>query len=159
MLRCKQFSQRPDVIGQSAFHRGCDPQRLVYPAKVVVCEVQGTRSFQVVQLLREAIGQSSKSADRHSHSQVLPLHVTGGYMAQIRSSVTYFNYGLYHRGRRVSSRRVVLPVIAVQLYQLGKIGLTSEYVLHSLAVEVESIGRDLKAMLHCDSVTKRCEEL
>jgi nicotinic acid mononucleotide adenylyltransferase len=41
------------VIGQPRFHRWRHSQRLVYPAEIVICEVQGTRGFQVVQRTRE----------------------------------------------------------------------------------------------------------
>jgi hypothetical protein len=41
------------VIGQPRFHRWRHSQCLVYPAEIVIREVQGTRGFQVVQRTRE----------------------------------------------------------------------------------------------------------
>jgi hypothetical protein len=159
MLRCDQFGNRPYVISNSRFHRWRHAQSLVYPAKVVVGEMQRAGRFQIVQLFRKRIRQSGKSTDCLSHRHVLSLHKTRRDMPHIGASVTYFYYCLYHRSRRIPSRRVVLSVITIQLYQLGKISLTGEYLFHSALVKVEAIRRDLEAVTFRDSVAKRSQEL
>lgn len=83
MLRCKQFSQRPNVVGQSSLHRGSDPKGLVYPAQVVVREMQRTRGLQIVQLLREGIRQTSEAPDGLANGHVLAFNVAGAHVARI----------------------------------------------------------------------------
>jgi hypothetical protein len=53
----------------------------------------------------------------------------------------------------------VLPVIAVQLYHLREVGLSSENVLDSLPVKVESVSRDLEAVLWRDTAPQIRKEL
>src|ERR1035437_422066 len=45
------FLNSPDVICDSRFHRGCDPQRLMYPAEVVVKKIDRQHVLVVLQLL------------------------------------------------------------------------------------------------------------
>jgi hypothetical protein len=52
----------------------------------------------------------------------------------------------------------VLAVIAVQLYQLGKVGLSREHVLNTLAVEVKSIRRKLKTVFLCNTIAERSQK-
>ena len=44
-LRCKQFSESPDMVGNSCFHTGRNPQTCVYPAEVIVRKMEGNRRF------------------------------------------------------------------------------------------------------------------
>ena len=43
----QKLPQSPNVIGQSSFHCWCHAQRFVYPAEVVIREVQGASGFVV----------------------------------------------------------------------------------------------------------------
>ena len=45
MRSSDQLREIPHVIGELGFHRACDPQSLVNPAKVVVVEVQVVRGL------------------------------------------------------------------------------------------------------------------
>ena len=49
----------------------------MYPTEVIVHVVQGDGRYVVLNLLRKPIGQSGKSAHRHSHCEVLALYITG----------------------------------------------------------------------------------
>ena len=70
-----------------------------------------------------------------------------------------FNYRLNHRSRGVPTRRIVLAMIAIELYHLCEVGLSRKNVLDSFPIEVESISCDLEAMLLSDPLTKHREEL
>ena len=159
MLRCEQFSDGPHVIGEAAFHRRSHAKALVYPAEVVIGEMQGARGFQIIQFLRESVGKASKAPNRLAHREILALYETGGDAAHIWASIAYFYYCLNHRSGRVASSGVVLPVISVQLYHLGKVSLSGKNVLNIFPVEVESIGCDLDAVFFRHPVAKRSEEL
>ena len=49
------FSDLPDVVGDSGFHRRGYSQALVNPAKVVVHEVEGDGVLEVLDLLGETV--------------------------------------------------------------------------------------------------------
>ena len=159
MLRCKQFSQSPNVVSQLRLHRGSTAECLVYSREVVVREVQRTRSLKIIQLLRERIGQARESANGLPNRHIGSFHVAGGYVARVWPSVAYLDYGFYHRRRRVFASTVVLAVVAIEFYHLREVGLSSENVLNSLAVEVESVSRDLEAMFRRDAISQACKEL
>jgi len=112
----------------------------MYPAKVVIREMQSARGLEIVQLLGIAKGQSCKPLDGLTHREVLPLHIASGDVPHVWPSITYFYYRFHHRGGRISACRVVLAIVAIYLYHLREVGLSCEYVLNSLAVEVEPIG-------------------
>jgi len=40
LRRIEQFSNRPNVIRQTRFHRGCDSEARMNAAEIVVCEVR-----------------------------------------------------------------------------------------------------------------------
>lgn len=74
-LSCKQVSQRPNVSGDTAFHRGRTTDRRMNPAKVVVRKVQRERRFQVFPLLTKTKTQPRESSHRGSDIQVLSFNV------------------------------------------------------------------------------------
>src|SRR5271157_1601665 len=96
----------------SCFHRGCHAKRFVYPAEIVIREVQRASGFVIIQLFAESIGQPRKAPDRHANREVLPLDVAGGDVARVWASIAYLDYGLYHRRGRIAPSSVVLPIIA-----------------------------------------------
>ena len=116
-------------------------------AKVIVGEVQSARGLEIVELFGVGIRQACEAANRHSHIQILPFNEARRDVTAIRPTVADLYYRLYHRSRRVAPRRFVLPVIAVYLYQLGKVGLPGEYSFYALAVEREAVRCQLKAVL------------
>ena len=65
------------MVGKASFHRGCNAERLVDPAKVVIGEVQGNLGFQILQLFRESIRQPGEPARQHSDGQILALDIAG----------------------------------------------------------------------------------
>lgn len=147
------------MVGEAGFHRWRDPQGLMYPAEIVVGKMQSTTSFQIVQLLRERIGQAREASDRLANRHILALDVACAYVARVRTPVAYLDYGFYHRCGRVPSSGVVLPVVTIQLYHLCEVGLSSKHIFNALAVEVEAVCRDLYAVLWRDAITQAGKEL
>ena len=72
----------------------------------------------IVQLLTESVGQPREAADCHANREILVLDIAGADVARVGASIAYLDYRLYHRSGRVASSGVVLPVIAVYLYDL-----------------------------------------
>jgi hypothetical protein len=158
MLRCKQFGNIPHVVSQSSFHGWSDTKRLVYPAKIVIGEVQRTRGLEIVQLLAESVRQPSEPANRHPHVQILPLNVAGADVTRVRPTVPYLDYGFDYLPWRVAAFGVMLPVIAVQLYHLSEVRLPCEYILDATAVEVEAVSRKLEAVFFRDAAMQVIQE-
>jgi hypothetical protein len=155
----KQFPQAPDVVCDFRFHCRGHAQRLVYPAKIVVGEMQGTSGLEVVQFLAKGIRQPRESADRLAHGHILPLYVTGRDVPHVRASITYFYNRLDHWGRGIATSGVVLTVVAVELYHLSEVRLSRKHILNAFLVKVEPVCADLKAVLFSDSIAKASEEL
>jgi hypothetical protein len=63
------------MIRNSRLHRWCHLQGPMYSQKIVVCEVQRKRRFQIGQLLTERIRESGEAPYGHAHRQVLPLDI------------------------------------------------------------------------------------
>ncbi len=72
------------MIANPCFHRWCYAQRLVNPAEIVVHVMERHGVLQILQFLRECIGQTGKPAHRHTHREILPLDVAGGNMVVVR---------------------------------------------------------------------------
>lgn len=130
----------------------------MYPAKIVVGEMQLTGCFQIIELLRKSIGQPRKTADCLPHRKVLPFDETGRDVAHVWPPIPYFYYRLYHRRWRVPTSAVMLSVVAVYLYQLCEVCLSRKNIFHAFAVEVKPIGRDLQAMFGGHTVAKGRQE-
>jgi len=131
----------------------------MYATEIVVGKMQSASSFQIIEFLRKGIRQSRKTPDCHSEGEVASLDETSRDVARVGPSIAYLDYRLYHRRRRVPSSRVVLPIIAVQLYHLREVGLTSEHVLDAFPVEMESVSRDLETVFWRDSVSQTGKKL
>ena len=63
----------------------------MYPAEVVVHVMQGDGRYVVLDLLGKSIGQPGKPAHRHSHCEVLPLHVAGVDVLRVRRAHDRYN--------------------------------------------------------------------
>src|SRR6266542_5577784 len=131
----------------------------MYATEIVVGKMQSASSFQIIEFLRKGIRQSRKTPDCHSEGEVASLDETSRDVARVGPSIAYLDYRFYHRRGRVSSSRVVLPIIAVQLYHLREVGLTRKHILDALPVEVESVCSDLEPVLCCESVAETGKEL
>ena len=116
-------------------------------AEIIKREVQGDSGFQIVQLFRESIGQSGKPSHLHSHGQVLSFHVRRADVILVRLSLSNLGYNLDDRAWGVFRFAVMLPIIAVQLYQLGKVNICAERSFNSVNVEPESVCSDLYAVI------------
>lgn len=115
-------------------------------AEIVVTKVQSYRGFQIVQLLRESIGQSGKASHLHSHGQVLSFHETSRDALRIGFALSDLGYNLDDRARGVFCRAVVLPIIAVQFHELSEINFGAKRLLNRIDVKAKSVCRDLYAI-------------
>lgn len=147
------------MVGQASFESRGNAKGGMHAAKVVVSKVQGYGGLEVVQFLRIGIGKPGQAADRHTHSKVLRFDVTGRNMPHIRPAIPDSYYGFYHRRRRVTSCRIMLAVVTIQLYQLCKVCLSGKNLLNSTSVELKTIRRDLETMIGCHPVPKYSQEL
>src|SRR5947208_16953058 len=84
--------------------------------------------------------------------------MAGGNVPWIRSAIPYPDYRFHHWRRRIASSRIMLGVIAIELYNLREVGLPCEYVLNSALVEVESICTKLEAVLSGEAIMDREQE-
>ena len=108
------------------------------PTKIVVREMQRDGSFQVRQFARKGICQACKPADRHSHTEVLPLHVASRNVAHARVSDLNLGYNLRDSWWGVSPF-IMLPKVAEQFHELGEVHIDAEHFFYDLCVEVESV--------------------
>lgn len=127
-------------------------------AEVVISEVQGTGSLQIVEFLAVAKGQACKALERLPNCQILSLDVASRDVARIWAAIADFYYRLRQRCRRVSPSRVSLPVIAEYLYDLCEVCLSRKHIFYAFSVEVKAIGRQLEAVLLGDPAVKGIEE-
>ena len=84
LQQVNNFSDLPNVAGNSGFHRWRNPERLVNPAEVIVHKVEGNGVFEVIDFLGKAVGQPGKSPVHHSDSQVLPFDIARGNILHVR---------------------------------------------------------------------------
>lgn len=147
------------MVGNTRFHRRSDAQAGMYPAKVIVREVEGASRFQVIQFLRIAQGQTSKPFDGLPHGQVLALHVACRDVPHIGPTIAYSYYRFHHWSRRIATCCVVLSVVAKQFYHLGEVRLSGKNVFNSLPVKVEPIRGQLESVFFGKAMTECGQEL
>jgi len=134
------------VIGQARFHRGGNAQTRIHTAEVVIRKMQGNGGFQIRQLLAERIGKPRQSSHLHSNRQVLPLDVASRNVPRIRIASPHLGYNRDDWAWGVPRSRVMLPIVPVQLGQLGEANIQPKRFRHCRLVEVEAISRDLRAV-------------
>src|ERR1035437_580766 len=71
------------MISETSGHRWGNAKCLVDTAEVVVHVVKSNRGRVVLNLLTEAIRQTSEATHAHSHGEILPFNVAGGHMRSI----------------------------------------------------------------------------
>jgi hypothetical protein len=120
----------------------------MYAAKIVIGEVQRTRSLQVVQLLAEGVSQTRKPANRHPHGKVLSLNVRSAHVFGIGVSLANLGYNLHDWLWGVPPGGVVLAVIAVQLYDLPEVDIRAKVLFNGIDVKAEAISRELDTIRH-----------
>ena len=118
----------------------------MHTAEVVISEMQRTRSLEVIQFLAEGVCQSRKSANRHPHSEILPLNVRSAHVFGIRVSLANLGYNLHDWLWGVPPGSVVLAVIPVQLYDLPEVDFRAKVLFNGIDVKAEAISRELDAI-------------
>jgi hypothetical protein len=81
--RSQQFPHAPDVIADSSSHCGRHPERLMATAEVVKGKPQHECCAVILKLFAEAVGQTGKAADAHSHREILALNMAGTNASRI----------------------------------------------------------------------------
>jgi hypothetical protein len=109
------------MIGQASFHRGGNAQRLVYPAEIVVCKMQRTSGLQIIEFLRERIGQSRKPADCLTHGHILPLDKASRDVARVGPSSA-------ERPNLVRLNPLAMEILHTQIHQLDTVDACLEGV-------------------------------
>src|SRR5437588_6769871 len=92
------------------------------PAEVVVHVMERYRVFQILQLLAECVGQSGKSAHRHSHRQILALNVARGNVIVVGVAADY-RLASAHADSGAVARFWRILWSAVNLLQRSKVDL------------------------------------
>jgi len=134
------------MIGNSSFHRGSNAQRFMNPPEIVIREVQSNGSFQVVELLRERIGEARKPSHAHSHGEVLAFYEASAHVFLVRFTLSDLGYNLDDWAWGVFGFAVVLAVISVEFYELGKVHIRAKRPLNGVHVEPESVRGDLDSV-------------
>lgn len=128
-------------------------------APIVVSEMQGTGSLQIIQFLAVAKSQTRKTLERLPNRQVLPFDVAGRNVPRVRSAISDFYYRLTQGSGRVAASDIVLAVIAKYLYDLREIRLSREDVFDTLAVEVEAVCGQLEAVFFRNAIPQHRKKL
>ena len=105
--------------------------------------MQSNRSFQIVEFLRECIGQAGKPSNRHAHREILALYIACAYVLCIGIALAHFGYNLDDWGWGVFSGCVMLAIITVQLCQSGEVYIGTESVIDCVHVKAEAVRRKL----------------
>jgi len=79
-----QVGQRPNAVAETRFHRWCNSQRLVNPAKVVVHKVESAGAPVCLDPLAECVSQPREAAHLHSHGEVIPFRMASRCEPHIR---------------------------------------------------------------------------
>jgi hypothetical protein len=82
-----EFGKTPNMIGYSGFHRWRHTERFVYPAEIVIREVQSASGFVVVQLPAESFRQAREATDFDANRKVLAFNIAGADVALSRKAV------------------------------------------------------------------------
>ena len=77
------------MVCYPSLHRGRHAQARMYPAEVVVHEVNGGRVQVILNLFAEPIGEACEAAHSHPHCEILPLHKASGDVLNFRMSCDY----------------------------------------------------------------------
>ncbi len=116
----------------------------MHTAEIVVSEVQRDSRFKMRQFFTESIRESGKSAHRHSHRQVLPLHERRRDMLRIRIASSDLGYNprdAWWGVPRIGS--IELPVIAEQFHKLREVRVQTKTHRHSALVMMQTVSSDL----------------
>ena len=128
-------------------------------SEIVSAELQSTSGFQVCQFLAVRVRKSSEAPKRHSQRQVRSLDMTCGYALGVGSPISYPNYDFYHFRGRISSSRIMLAIIAIQLYHLRVIRLACKHVLNAALIESKAVSSELESMILGNRIFQAAKKL
>ena len=132
------------MFGHPSLHSRGDSQGLVYPAEIVMHEVQGDGVLVVLQLLGEGIGQPGKPAAAHAQGEVLALNVAGGDVLAIRRPLDGPLADADALGRGIPA--LTLHGLPEELDEHGIVNLSPKGFLHSLKVGLVAVAGQLDAV-------------
>src|SRR5689334_5355172 len=99
----------------------------------------------VLNLLGKGIRQAGKTAHRHPHREILPLHVTGGNMLGVWIAADHFQVASDATGWRILAFR--LHRSTIDFLQRSEIDIRAKGTFNSLQVSAVSVCSDLNAAI------------
>ena len=141
------LSQRPYRSRNSSGHRRSHSQSLVNPAEVVPNEIQRQGRSEVFPFFREGVGQARKSANLHSHREILALNVGRANLVEVWVSPLWERHGIYDFGRRIAV--FTIGRRRIDFHQLCVIDARSQAVINGFCVRPESIRCQLESACRC----------
>jgi len=139
------FVEFPNMVTNASFHRGCDSERLMYSAEVIVHEVKRQRVFMILNFLRERICQPREASHVHPHGEVLPFDVASRNVIPVGFSN---NRGCNRADtlRRAVSSLCALRFVPVQFDQHRVVNLSSKSQVHGSQVSAMAVCGQLNAI-------------
>src|SRR5208282_4333938 len=107
-------------------------------AEIVKREVQSDSGFQVRQLFAERIREARKTAHRHAHREILPLHKRRADLIGVRITSANFGYNLRDSWWGVP-RIGALAVALEEFHELREVNIRPEALRNAHRVVVESV--------------------
>lgn len=149
LLACllfQQFTQAPNMIRNSSFHRGSDFDTAMDTAKIVVSEPQSQSCVVIGPLLGKGVGQARISSGAHSSGQIVPLDVRSTDPLRVRVAEDFHLFASDTFSRGIAP--LVLRIRGVNLDELREVHKLSPETEHDcISVRRKSIGRNLKIMM------------
>src|SRR5437764_105724 len=105
------------MTAKSSFHRGRNPQGLMYSAEVVPRDVKRDSGLEVIQLLAEGVNEPRKAPKVHSEVEIRPFDMAGANVCFVRVAGNLGWDRLDNLARAVPVRAAVLR-LAVNFHQL-----------------------------------------
>ena len=105
-----QFRNRPLARFNARSHCRGASNRQMRLAKVVIREIQRRRSFKIVQLFAESVGQPGQPPAVHPQRVVLFLHMAGANPADVRHSGDDRLFRFHHLRWAVPAGRVFIEI-------------------------------------------------
>lgn len=114
------------------------------PDKVVVHDMDGDCRDMIFEFLREGVGQSSKTAHTHSHSEVLTFDIAGADVLRVGISDDSFLFTGRANCRTVPLLRV--GVVSIDLDQHGVVNVFAKAITNRIQVDFETISSHLNSV-------------
>ena len=127
----------------------------VHLAKIVIREIERNRSFKILNLFAESVGQAGQSAAVHPQRVILLLNVAGGNPAHVGHPANHRPLSLHNFRRTVPNRGwrccVTRRGDGVGFYHLAVIHFRTKAALGGVLIGRQRVRTDLHAIGHARS--------